>query len=262
MVLQSGSAFSPWAVANEAMTFARHVARKLGCPVMNHQALVRCMRQRPITDIMRVQLLIPEYLTAFGPTVDGLVIPADPEKSFLNPSEDYEKGPKVDILIGVTRIESFFYFGANEERYGIEAVRRDRILRTLVRNLFTFHLQEIFLTIVNEYTDWSRPVQHPVNILDGTVDALTDALVVAPAISSANVLSKIKHRTYLYVFNYPTEASDYPQRLVCVHGEDLPYLFGAPLVSKLAHFPSNFSKPEVALSEAIMLYWSNFAKYG
>ncbi|XP_054709180.1 neuroligin-2-like [Uloborus diversus] len=262
VVLQSGSAFSPWAVAQEAMTFTRHVARKLGCPVLDHPALVRCMRLRPISDIMRVQLLVPEYLTAFGPMVDGLVIPADPEKMLMNPPSELLSGPKVDVLMGVTRIESFFYFGANEERYGIEAVRRDRMLRTLVRNLFTFHLQEIFLTIVNEYTDWSRPVQHPVNILDGTVDALTDALVVAPSISSANFLSKLRHRTFLYVFNHPTEASDYPQRLICVHGEDLPYLFGAPLVGSLAHFPNNYSKPETALSEAIMLYWSNFAKYG
>ncbi|CAL1282269.1 unnamed protein product [Larinioides sclopetarius] len=262
VILQSGSAFSPWALAHEAMTFTRHVARKLGCPVLDHPALVRCMRQRPLSDIMRVQLLVPEYLTAFGPMVDGIVIPADPEKLLFNPPAELLSGPKVDVLIGVTRIESFFYFGASEERYGIEASRRDRILRTLVRNLFTFHLQEIFLTIVNEYTDWSRPVQHPVNILDGTVDALTDALVVAPAVSSANLLSKMRHRTFLYVFNYPTEASDYPQRLVCVHGEDIPYLFGAPLVNNLAHFPSNYSKPEIALSEAIMLYWTNFAKYG
>ncbi|XP_015915685.1 neuroligin-4, X-linked isoform X2 [Parasteatoda tepidariorum] len=262
VVLQSGSAFSPWAIAHEAMTFTRHLARKLGCPVLDHPALVRCMRLRPISEIMRVQLLVPEYLTAFGPIVDGIVIPAEPEKLLLNTPTELQNVPKIDVLIGVTRIESFFYFGASEERYGIEAGRRDRILRTLVRNLFTFHLQEIFLTIVNEYTDWARPVQHPVNILDGTVDALSDALVVAPLISSANILSKLNHRTFLYVFNYPTEASDYPQRLVCVHGEDIPYLFGAPLVSNLAHFPNNYSKPEIALSEAIMLYWTNFAKYG
>ncbi|KAG8198343.1 hypothetical protein JTE90_021591 [Oedothorax gibbosus] len=262
VVLQSGSAFTPWALAHETMTFARHVARKLSCPVLDHPALIRCMRQRSITDIMRVQLLVPEYLTAFGPMVDGFVIPAEPEKLLISPPPEMQNAPKVDVLIGVTRIESFFYFGASEERYGIEASRRDRILRTLVRNLFTFHLQEIFLTIVNEYTDWSRPVQHPVNILDGTVDALTDALVVAPSVSSANLIAKMRHRTFLYVFNYPTEASDYPQRLVCVHGEDIPYLFGAPLVNNFAHFSSNYSKAEIALSEAIMVYWSNFAKYG
>lgn len=31
--------------------------------------------------------------------------------------------------------------------------------RTYVRNAYTYHLSEIFFTIVNEYTDWERTVQ-------------------------------------------------------------------------------------------------------
>ncbi|GIZ00679.1 neuroligin-1 [Caerostris extrusa] len=155
----------------------------------------------------------------------------------LNPHPDVAAAPKKDVLMGVTKIESYFFFGASEERYGIEGPRRDRILRTLVRNLFTFHLQEIFLTIVNEYTDWSKPVQHPMNILDGTIEALTDALVVAPTLSS---------------------------RLTWGHGEDIPYLFGAPLSDDdYSQFTNNnYTKPEIALSEGIMQYWANFAKLG
>ncbi len=57
------------------------------------------------------------------------------------------------------------------------------------------------------------------------------------------------------------------QRLGCMHGEELAYLFGAPLASQLlgrsiGHFASNYSKPEVTLSEAVMTYWINFAKFG
>ena len=33
---------------------------------------------------------------------------------------------------------------------------KDRYLRSLVRNTFTFHLNEIFATIQNEYTDWTN----------------------------------------------------------------------------------------------------------
>ncbi|GIY54563.1 neuroligin-3 [Caerostris darwini] len=263
VILQSGSAFSPWALAHESMTFTRHVARKLACPVLDHPALVRCMRQRPLSEIMRVQLMVPAYLTAFGPMVDGFVIPADPEQMLLNPHPEVAAAPKMDVLMGVTKIESYFFFGASEERYGIEGPRRDRILRTLVRNLFTFHLQEIFLTIVNEYTDWSKPVQHPMNILDGTIEALTDALVVAPTVSSANLLSKMSHRTYLYVFSSPIEDNGFPPRLTWGHGEDIPYLFGAPLSDDYSQFTNNnYTKPEIALSEGIMQYWANFAKLG
>lgn len=40
--------------------------------------------------------------------------------------------------------------------FGFEAQRRDAILRTLVRNSYRFHLNEILATITNEYIDWER----------------------------------------------------------------------------------------------------------
>lgn len=52
------------------------------------------------------------------------------------------------------------------------------------------------------------------------------------------------------------------QRMGTVHGEDLPYVFGAPLVDGFSHFPRNYTKSEVALSEALMIFWSNFARTG
>ena len=52
------------------------------------------------------------------------------------------------------------------------------------------------------------------------------------------------------------------QRLGCVHGEELAYIFGAPLVPSLSHFGRNYTKPEVALSENVIAYWANFARNG
>lgn len=52
------------------------------------------------------------------------------------------------------------------------------------------------------------------------------------------------------------------QRQGCIHGEDLPYVFGAPLVGGFSHFPRNYTKSEISLSEAVMLYWSNFIRTG
>lgn len=44
-------------------------------------------------------------------------------------------------------------------------------------------------------------------------------------------------------------------------GEDLPYVFGAPLASTTP-FPSKYSPEERLLSESIMVAWTNFAKTG
>ena len=50
--------------------------------------------------------------------------------------------------------------------------------------------QAILLTLINEYTDWSRPSEHPINLLDSTADILGDALVVAPLMETADLFTK------------------------------------------------------------------------
>ncbi|XP_026667487.1 neuroligin-4, X-linked-like isoform X2 [Ceratina calcarata] len=52
------------------------------------------------------------------------------------------------------------------------------------------------------------------------------------------------------------------QRSGCIHGEDLPYFFGAPLVGGMSHWPKNYTKAEIALSESVILYLTNFARTG
>ncbi|KAJ8683524.1 hypothetical protein QAD02_019316, partial [Eretmocerus hayati] len=47
-----------------------------------------------------------------------------------------------------------------------------------------------------------------------------------------------------------------------VHGEELPFVFGAPLVDGFGHFPRNYTRSEVALSENIIQYFANFARTG
>lgn len=71
---------------------------------------------------------------------------------------------RYDLLVGVTRAEAYFAFNSGDVQYGIEADRRTKILKTYVRNTYSYHLSEILATIINEYTDWERPVQHPINI--------------------------------------------------------------------------------------------------
>jgi len=56
----------------------------------------------------------------------------------------------------------------------------------------------------------------------------------------------------------------YIQRQGCIHGEDIPYILGAPLAGPngLSFFTNNFTKPETVLSEIVMTYWTNFARTG
>ncbi|XP_050684649.1 neuroligin-1-like, partial [Leptidea sinapis] len=286
-ILMSGSGLSPWALVAEPNKYAGKVAAHANCsPDLNPPDLLRCLRDRPLEMILSAPVKAPDFSYAFGPSVDGVVI--DTGDMFSNPESGFEwqmadgKPPTAvniinavlmrpssiaqlahyDLMVGVTKAEAYFAFSGDDILFGIEADRRSRILKAFVRNTYSFHLTEILATIINEYTDWERPVQHPVNIRDETLEALSDAQVVAPIVLTADLHSAKRRNSYVYVFDYQTKNGIYQQRQGCIHGEDLPYIFGAPLVGSLGHFPRNFTKAEIALSETVMLYWGNFAKTG
>lgn len=146
--MQSGSALSSWAIARDAITHTLHIASILDCPAQDSTALVECMRKKKLEDIMRVPIQVPDHLTGFGPTVDGIVLQQDP-------ADIMEKSPSLytqyDLMFGTTRVESYFLFTAMEEKFGIDSARRDRLLRTLVRNLYTYHLQEVSTDFLHSF---------------------------------------------------------------------------------------------------------------
>ena len=98
-----------------------------------------------------------------------------------------------------------------------------------------------------------------------------------------------KVRSFCYLFAHQTEhsagsagqlpAGPSSDRLASAHGDELPFLFGAPLAAQLIHaheagslsgggnslfgyFAGNYSRAELGLSEAVITYWSNFVKFG
>lgn len=54
---------------------------------------------------------------------------------------------RYDLLFGVVTSEALWRFSAADIQSGFEGERRDKILRTYVRNAYTYHLSEIFYTV-------------------------------------------------------------------------------------------------------------------
>lgn len=52
------------------------------------------------------------------------------------------------------------------------------------------------------------------------------------------------------------------QRLGSVRGEDLPYIFGLPLVQGGPGFPQNYSRQDMGVNEAVLNFVTNFCKTG
>lgn len=58
-----------------------------------------------------------------------------------------EPAIRYDLLFGVVTGEALWRFSAADIQNGFEGERRDKILRTYVRNAYTYHLSEIFYTV-------------------------------------------------------------------------------------------------------------------
>ncbi|KAH1004868.1 hypothetical protein HUJ05_005636, partial [Dendroctonus ponderosae] len=296
---------------NYAVKLAREVNCSIPEDVgKDHEQIVDCLRETSLEELLEAEVTPPAYLSAFGPSVDGkptepsstpplqhqlagVVIKADFAKelvTYFKPQDlqsfvgsmnanmkrsEATLVPKgsnpYDLLFGVVTSEALWRFSNNDIQAGFEGERRDKIIRTYVRNAYTYHLSEIFFTVVNEYTDWERTVQHPINTRDACVAALSDAQFVAPLVQTGDLLSAKASqpaqddegpKTFFYVFDYQTKEGDYPQRMGTVHGEELPYMFGAPLVDGFNHFPRNYTRAELALSESFIIFIANFARSG
>jgi neuroligin len=281
-ILMSGSAFSSWALVEEPVVYALKLAKEVNCTIpedliKDHENIVDCLRDVPLEELMTAEIIAPNYLSAFGPSVDGVVIRPGRSNQDIDESSRASKrtqaqNTQFDLMFSVVTGEALWRFSASDIQSGFEGDRRDKIIRTYVRNAYNYHLSEIFYTIVNEYTDWERTNQHPIITRDAAVSALSDAQYVAPLVHTGDLVSQSSStggqegeggsRCFFSVFDYQTKDGDYPQRMGTVHGEELPFVFGAPLVEGFSHFPRNYTKSEIALSEAIMIYWSNFVRTG
>jgi carboxylesterase type B len=168
---------------------------------------------------------------------------------------------QIPVMFGVTRNEAYSYLKQRELVEGITKERKAQIIRTFVHNLYKFHRQKLYEIIDFQYTEWNKE-QDRNSTRDNIMDMLSDGLYVAPMVEMAKEHAKSGADTYFYNFGYSTQSEDFPQWSSGVHGDELPYVFGAPLVDGISPFPSRYTKNEKKLSAAVMRFWTNFAKSG
>ena len=262
VILQSGSAFSSWATSIDPSRCAHIVAKKVNCTNSRNDtaAMIKCLREdRSVDELIKSVPLTPKYFTCFAPSVEGTMFPKGKTLEQLVKSKD-TKFAKTKIMFGLARKEAYAYLKQHELEYGMSKSRKEQIIRTYVSNVFKYHRQQIYDMLELQYTQWDTPRSN-VSRRDEIMDMLSDGLYKAPLIKMAKEHSKHAD-TYLYSFGYSTQSEDYPQWSGGVHGDELPYIFGAPLVSGLSPFPSNYDSHEKELSKFMMRMWTNFAKTG
>lgn len=160
VILMSGSALSSWAIVDDPVYYSLKLAKHMNCTIpedmtKDHEVIVDCLREASIEELLSIDISPPNFLTAFGPSVDGVVIKTDFGKDFLTmySTGDFPSfGPlnnmnqnnihikrsdngrrlfqnKYDLLFGVVTCEALWKFSAHDVQNGIEPDKRDRMLR-------------------------------------------------------------------------------------------------------------------------------------
>lgn len=165
----------------------------------------------------------------FWPVVDGHVIVGDQYKL-------YEQGKynDVDVLIGTNSDEGSLFA---IEAEGVEEYQ------TLIRERFGTFADRILAA-------------YPATTVEETYTSATDifreTIFAWPTYAWAKLQSTTgkKSKVYLYYFDQPQPSS--PRG--AAHGSEIDYVFG--------HLTGDRTINDAILSDIIMKYWTNFAKYG
>ncbi|XP_021390233.1 neuroligin-3 isoform X4 [Lonchura striata] len=258
-IIQSGSALSSWAVNYQPVKYTSMLADKVGCNVLDTVDMVDCLRQKTAKELVEQDIQPARYHVAFGPVIDGDVIPDDPEilmeqGEFLN----------YDIMLGVNQGEGLkFVEGVVDPEDGVSGSDFDYSVSNFVDNLYGYPEGKDTLreTIKFMYTDWADR-DNPETRRKTLVALFTDHQWVEPSVVTADLHARYGSPTYFYAFYHHCQSLMKPAWSDAAHGDEVPYVFGIPMIGPTDLFPCNFSKNDVMLSAVVMTYWTNFAKTG
>uniref|UniRef100_A0A8K9X3E1 Neuroligin 3a n=1 Tax=Oncorhynchus mykiss TaxID=8022 RepID=A0A8K9X3E1_ONCMY len=258
-IIQSGSALSSWAVNYQPVKYTRLLSEKVGCNVLDTLDMVDCLRKKSARELVEQDIQPARYHVAFGPVIDGDVIPDDPEilmeqGEFLN----------YDIMLGVNQGEGLrFVDNVVDSEDGISGNDFDFSVSDFVDSLYGYPEGKDTLreTIKFMYTDWADR-DNPETRRKTLVALFTDHQWVEPSVVTADLHARYGSPTYFYAFYHHCQSLMKPAWSDAAHGDEVPYVFGIPMIGPTDLFPCNFSKNDIMLSAVVMTYWTNFAKTG
>ncbi|XP_035693610.1 neuroligin-4, X-linked-like isoform X1 [Branchiostoma floridae] len=258
-ILQGGSAIASWSLSPDPRRFSNLLAENVSCCRPNTTLGVECLRTIPWRDLLAVEISSPNpFKSTFGPIIDGDVVPDNPKTLMRG-----ELFRSYDILVGVTEQDGYKYvedFPGVDEGIDDEGFRL--IIGDFVNQVYPYRENEIQDAVAFMYTNWGE--ENNRTRRDGVVRMFTEHQVAVPLIILGNLHSNENYETstYFYTFNHRPSSSPNPPWVEAAHSEDMPFVFGAPLVGLRIYRDSNYTKSEIMLSAAIMTYWTNFAKSG
>uniref|UniRef100_A0A3P8VLE0 Neuroligin 1 n=1 Tax=Cynoglossus semilaevis TaxID=244447 RepID=A0A3P8VLE0_CYNSE len=237
-IAQSGTALSSWAVSFQPAKYARMLARKVGCNLEDTVELVMCLQRKHYKELVDQDIQPARYHIAFGPVIDGDVIPDDPQILMEQGTDLLFTSTFFLIFLCLNEIVCDKEAAAQRKNKSILPLDSRDCLRPTLIQRYRDILRE---TIKFMYTDWAD--RHNPETRRKTLLALfTDHQWVAPAVATADLHSSFGSPTYFYAFYHHCQTEQVPPWADASHGDEIPYVFGLPMIGPTELFPCNFSK--------------------
>uniref|UniRef100_A0A0K0EUU8 Neuroligin-1 (projected from Caenorhabditis elegans ortholog nlg-1) n=1 Tax=Strongyloides venezuelensis TaxID=75913 RepID=A0A0K0EUU8_STRVS len=283
-ILLDGTALQPGALQENPQEYFFKLAEEMGCVGKEKdvkkstefkkdvRAILRCLQEHSAENVTEsaTKLEVPTFLNSFAPIIDGQIVPNHPKISFSPQFGSLFR--EVDLMIGTVNHPAHSMLPNDDLLHGFDNSKRNKILRTLVRNLYSYHRKEIFDAIVHEYTQWDNPNKHPKQVRNEILSSLGDVFFTSPLIETARMHSTDEQprsgSTYFFLFSYETKAwtKEYASNGIrgSLSGDHLPYILGYPLLNMRNEksIYSGFNSEDKNMAKVIMNYVSNFVKSG
>ena len=253
-ITESGVEFSPFAFnsVKKAIDKTNITAGKLSCDTTSSKRMMDCLRSKS------AQSIIDKFdWRNTGPIIDRYFIYDTPKN--LRRSGKFNKVP---LISGFNSHE-----GAHNTPQEFHPPRdiTTSVLREFINNFVENHILQdnnktaviIEDAIEFQYTPWSKTPDSP-SLRQEIVNIMSDYYVAAPTLGVLGIHSTLAP-TYMFEFNHRSAESDTDAWMGVAHGENTPYVFGAPFLNSTA---LNFTNEDRNISRLIMTLYANFAKYG
>lgn len=120
----SGSALSSWALVEDPVSYALDLARQVNCTASaadggNPEPVVDCLREVPLDQLMSAAVALPTYLSAFGPSVDGVVVKSNYQEDVVtNLLPEFDGYSGSSVAFGARKFQKF-EFGSGVNKYDL-----------------------------------------------------------------------------------------------------------------------------------------------
>eukprot|EP00058_Branchiostoma_floridae_P021065 XP_002606555.1 hypothetical protein BRAFLDRAFT_247407 [Branchiostoma floridae] len=238
-ICQSGVAMSPGMINLDPLAATRALCEYLNCRTQDPVDMVTVLRRMSANELAQAAARFTGiHWRIWTPVIDGEFLPDDPVRLL-------ERGsvPDRQLLLGFNEDEGAYLMYEGLPGYYI----RNRETYNYYMNASLFH---IFPTNTETSTA-TEAFQQTFTTMYG------DFAYIASTMQMANLYRQLNMATFVYQFTH-ARRTNLPAWAGAVHADELYYLF--PTVR--GNNPDLMTDDEMQLVNAMMTYWSNFAKTG